>query len=98
MNRSLRNAVLFAGTVCFLAMASGTVLYAHLTNVEDLAAHDTSHCTLCQQLLVSGKNCTAEIGAAEIEIDLVGHVLAVCLDDLGPQTISLRFHARAPPA
>lgn len=98
MNRRLRNAVLFAGTVCFLAVASGIVLYVHLTNAEDVAAHDASHCTLCQQLLVSGKSYTVEIGVAEIEIDPVGHVLAVCLDDLGPQTISLRLHARAPPA
>jgi hypothetical protein len=98
VNRSIRNVALFAGTICFLAVALGIVLYVHLANVEDLAAHDTSHCTLCQQLFVSKKNYTVEIGVTEVEIDLVGQPFTACPDNFCSQIISLWFDARAPPA
>lgn len=98
VSRSIRSIVLFAATVCFLAMALDVVLYVHLANVEDPAGHDAGHCPLCQQLLVSKKDYTAEIGVTEVEIDHIGRLLTTCLDDLCPQTTSLSFHARAPPA
>ena len=98
MSRSIRNIVLVVGTVCFLAVSMGIVLYVHLTHVDDLASHDASHCSLCRQLFVSKKNYTVEIGVTEVEIDLVGQLFRVCPDDFCSQTISLWFDARAPPA
>ncbi len=98
MSRRIRSIVLVTGTVCFLAMASGLILYLHLTHVRDVATHDASHCPLCQQLLATKKSYTIDIGPTEVEIDQVGRILESCPESLCSQTPARSFRARAPPA
>lgn len=55
MIRSARKCVLMLAAVCFVSMATGATLQLHLLGHEHPHEHDSEHCLICQQLVVSGK-------------------------------------------
>ena len=48
-----RKAVLICITVCFVAMVTGVSLQLHLLGHEHPEEHDSEHCSVCQQLLIT---------------------------------------------
>jgi hypothetical protein len=97
VSRRIRNTFLTLGAVCFLATAFGITLHLHLAHVKEPANHDAAHCSLCQQLLLSKKDYTAEIDPANIEIDSVGRLIPIRPAPLLQQTSPYQCHPRAPP-
>ena len=98
MSRYLRSTFLVIGAFCFLAMAFGIVLQLHLAHVDDPLTHDADHCPICQQLVVSKKDCIAQIEPAAIAVDQIGRIIRFRPDTLVLQTFATRCYARAPPA
>jgi len=94
----MRTTLLVLGTACFVAMASGLVLHFHLAHVDEPAEHDSDHCSLCQRLLVSKKDYTTDPEPVAVELDPVGHIIAVLPARRVLQTSPNQCNPRAPPA
>jgi hypothetical protein len=63
--RSARKCVLMFAAVCFVSMASGATLQLHLLGHEHPHEHDSENCSICRQLIVSGKY----IAGPELQLD-----------------------------
>ena len=98
MSRCIRNTFLVFGTASFLATALGILLCLHLAHIDEPAKHDVSRCSLCQQLLISKKEYTAETEPAVLEIDAAGHLIHIYLVPFVQQASLYQCHPRAPPA
>ncbi len=98
MKGRVKTVFLVLGTACFVAMASGWVLYLHLAHDEDPAEHDTTHCSLCQQLLVSKKSFTVDSEPTCVELDPAGHIAAVSSTTPIYHAYPNLCNPRAPPA
>jgi hypothetical protein len=51
--RSARKVVYVVTTFCFVAMVTELSLHLHLLNHEHPEEHDSDHCSVCQQLLIT---------------------------------------------
>ena len=98
MRGRARRIVLALATTCFVATASGGALCLHLGHDEDVAEHDSDHCSICQHLLLSKKHFTIDPEPAGIGLERVGRIPAV-RQETPILTVSLsRIAPRAPPA
>lgn len=98
MKGRMKTTFLVLGAACFMAMASGLVLHFHLAHLDEPAEHDSDHCPLCRQLLVSKKDYTVDPEPATVASDPVGHLAATPSPAPIYQASPNRFHPRAPPA
>jgi len=51
--RSLRNWLLLAASVTFVAMVTGLTLQLHLLSLDNPDSHNSNRCAVCQQLLIA---------------------------------------------
>jgi len=51
--RLARKCVLTLAIICFVAMTTGVTLQLHLLSDTHPEEHDSKHCSICQQLLIS---------------------------------------------
>jgi hypothetical protein len=93
----MRKSLLMVGAVSFVLMVTGVTLWLHLAQAHGPDHHDSAHCSLCQQLLISPKKGTCEPAAPatdEHDVDLsVDNCPEHHVDQFSPQPRS----ARAPP-
>ena len=98
MKGRMRTAFLLLGAICFAAMASGWILYLHLSHYENPANHDATHCPLCQQLLLSKKDFTVNTEPTSIELEPAERIAAIPSATPIQQAGSNLCGPRAPPA
>ena len=55
MIRSVRKFITILATVCFISMATGVTLQLHLLGREHSQEHNSEQCSICQQLMASGR-------------------------------------------
>ncbi len=99
MSRRISSIILAIGAASFLAMAFGITLHLHLAHVDETKHHDSDHCPICQNFLISKKEYTVEFASTEIEIDTVGQLVSTRPTSPAIQHPFLQqCHSRAPPA
>ena len=98
MGRLYQKTVLICVTVCFAAMATGLSLQLHLLSEEHPEKHDSEHCSLCQQLLLSPGKFVLE---SELTFEISSQI-EYCIDFHNniciKQSHYQQFDPRPPPA
>jgi hypothetical protein len=97
LDRPDRKAVLICMTICFVAMVAGVSLQLHLLSNAHPEKHDSEHCSVCQQLLITPGKFVLE---PELAVEMGGQIecyvnfhSAICIKQFYHQ----QFNPRPPP-